>query len=116
MVCLGCTLFLKQRNGQYSHLVKARDISTIFLWGAILGRSKKLPRFTGEKATLMMKLEAKGKVSKISLNGSCMMVFKKLARQLMYALGPLPQPVKESDNLLASEKLCQLNFCVKFRE
>ena len=64
----------------------------------------------------MMKLQAKGKVLKISLNGSCMMVFKKFAGQLMYALGSLPQPVKESDNLLASEKLCQLNFCVKFRE
>ena len=65
---------------------------------------------------LMKKLQAKGKVLKISLNGSCMMVFKKFAGQLMYALGPLPQPVKEFDNLIASEKLCQLNFCVKFRE
>ena len=45
-----------------------------------------------------------------------MMVFKKFAGQLMYALEPLPQPEKEFDNLLASEKLCQLNFCVKFRE
>ena len=65
---------------------------------------------------LMRKLQANGKVLKISLNGSCMMVFKKFAGQLMYALGPLPQPLKESDNLLASEKLCQLKFCVKFRE
>ena len=60
---------------------------------------------------LMRKLQAKEKVLKINVNGSCMMVFKKFA-----ALGPLPQPLKEFDNLLASEKLCQLNFCVKFRE
>ena len=45
-----------------------------------------------------------------------MMVFKKFAAQLMYALEPLPQSLKEFDNLLASVKLCQLNFCVKFRE
>ena len=75
--------------------------------GAILDRSKKLPRFIGEKSMLMRKLQAKGKVLKITLNGSCMMVFKKFAGQLIYALGPLPQPVKEFDNLLASEKLCQ---------
>ena len=86
---LGCTLFLKQRNGQYSHLVKARDISTVLLWGAILARSKKLPRFIAEKSMLMRKLQAKGKALKLSLNGSCMMVFKKFAGQLMYALGPL---------------------------
>ena len=77
MVCLGCTVFLKQQNGQYSHPVTARDISTVLLWGAIRGGSKKLPHFTGEKAMLMRKLQAKGKVLKISLNGSCMMVFKK---------------------------------------
>ena len=65
---------------------------------------------------LMRKLQAKRKVLKIVLNGSCMMVFKKFAGQLMYALGPLPQPLKEFDTLLASEKLCQLKFCVKFRE
>ena len=35
---------------------------------------------------------------------------------VMYALVPLLQPLKEFDNLLASEKLCQLNFCAKFRE
>ena len=116
MVCLGCTLFLKQQNGQYNHLVKARDISTVLLWGAVLALSKKLLRFIGEKVMLMRKLQAKGKVLKISLNGPCMMVFKKFAGQLMYALEPLPQPLKEFDNLLASEKLCQLKFCVKFRE
>ena len=114
MVCLCCTLLLKQRNGQYSHLVKARDTSTVLLWGAILGRSKKLPRFIEENAMLMRELQAKGKVLKISFNGSCMMVFKKFAGQLMYALEPLPQSLKEFDNLLPSEKLCQLNFCVKF--
>ena len=65
---------------------------------------------------LMRKLQAKGEVLKISLNGSCMMVFKKFAGQFMYALRPLPQSLQEFDNLLASEKLCQLNFCVKFRE
>ena len=65
---------------------------------------------------LMRNLQAKGKVLKISLNGTCMMVFKKFDGQSMYALGPLPQPLKEFDNLLASENLCQLNFCVKFRK
>ena len=65
---------------------------------------------------LMRKLQAKRKVLKINLNGSCMMVFKKFAGPLMYALGPLPQPLNEFDNLLAREKLCQLNYCVKFRE
>ena len=64
----------------------------------------------------MRKLQAKGKVLKISLNGSCRRVFKKCAGQLMYALGPLPQPLKECDTLLVSEKLCQLKFCGKFRE
>ena len=34
----------------------------------------------------------------------------------MYAFGPLPQPLKELDNLLASEKLSQFNVCAKFRE
>ena len=52
----------------------------------------------------------------VSLNCSCKMVFKKFAGQLMYALGPLPQSLKEFNNLLASEKLFQLNFCVKFRK
>ena len=62
------------------------------------------------------KLQAKGKVLNISLNGSGMMVFKQFAGQLMYAFRPLPQSLKEFNNLLAGEQLCQLNFCVKFRE
>ena len=62
---------------------------------------------------LIRKLEAKSKVLKISLNESC--IFKKFAEQLMYALGPLSQSLKEFDNLLASEKLSQLNFCVNFK-
>ena len=86
MVCLGCTFFLKQPNGQYSHLVKARDISTVVVVGCHLGSFKEVTSF------YLRKLQAKGKVLKISLNGSCMIVFKKFAGQLMYALGPLPQP------------------------
>ena len=43
---------------------------------------KKIPRFALQKAMRM------------SLNGSCVMVFKQFAGQLMYVLRPLPEPLQ----------------------
>ena len=84
--------------------------------GCHLSSFKEITSFYWRKLHAYEEAAGKGKVLKISLNGSCTMVFKKFAGQLMYALGPLPQPLMEFDNLLAGKKLCQLKFCVKFRE
>ena len=84
--------------------------------GCHLSSFKEITSFYWRKLHSYEEAAGKEKVLNISLNGSCTMVFKKFAGQLMYALEPLPQPLKEFDNLLAGEKLYQLKFCVKFRE
>ena len=84
--------------------------------GCHLSSFKEITSFYWRKIHAYEEAAGKRKVLETSLNGSCMMVFKKFAGQLMYALGPLPQPLKDFDNLLASEKLFQLTFCVKFRK